>query len=132
MRAFGRIGFVAILAGAVFAQSSEAPPSFEAADVHVSLRSKNPSMRGGFYRGGRFELHSATMADLIRTAWGLDDNDKVAQSVDVFAMLIQHGTLMQTHAACAKAMRVTAANMVGPRIAYAVDGDRPTDALQTP
>src|ERR1700722_8088370 len=56
---------------------------FEVVDVHSSLKTKgirmpfiNSEMRGGYVRGGRYELHNATMADLIGVAWGLD-TDKV-------------------------------------------------------
>ncbi len=34
-------------------------------------------MRGGFYKGGRYEVRSATMVDLIRTAYAADSDDKV-------------------------------------------------------
>ncbi len=53
--------------------------NFEAADIHPSARTAgirlpgiNSEMRGGFTRDGRYELHSATMADLIGVAWGVD------------------------------------------------------------
>jgi uncharacterized protein (TIGR03435 family) len=55
---------------AAFAQTPS--PAFELADVHVSARSVNPTMRGGFIRGGRYELLTATMVDLIRTAWDVE------------------------------------------------------------
>ncbi len=42
------------------------------ADVHVSARTINPAMRGGLMSGGRYELRTATMVDLIRTAYGVD------------------------------------------------------------
>ena len=52
---------------------------FEVADIHPSARTTgirlpgiNSEMRGGFTRDGRYELHAATMADLIGVAWGLD------------------------------------------------------------
>ena len=66
---------VVFAAGLVFAQSS----GFEAADIHPSPASNdmnNQFMRGGLYRGGRYELRNATMVDMIRTAWGVDP-DKV-------------------------------------------------------
>ncbi len=62
----------ALLCGAAFGQSTEPPPAFEAADVHASAPSTNPFMRGGVLRGGRYELKSATMVDLIRTAYDVD------------------------------------------------------------
>jgi uncharacterized protein (TIGR03435 family) len=61
-----------ILAGAAFCQSS-----FDIADVHISARSewvKNQThlMQGGYLSGDRYELHRATMLDLIRTAYNLE------------------------------------------------------------
>ena len=55
---------------------TEAPPRFEAADVHVSAKSMNPFARTGPVRGGRYEVKTATMVDLIRIAYGFD-NDKI-------------------------------------------------------
>jgi len=64
----------------LFSQSltsgSASAPRFLMADVHTGNRTPNSVMSGGFYRGGRYELHNATMIDLIRTAYGVDP-DKV-------------------------------------------------------
>ena len=59
-----------------FSQSTEAPPRFEIADVHVSAKAVNAFVRIGPARGGRYELKNATMVDLIRIAYGFD-RDKV-------------------------------------------------------
>jgi uncharacterized protein (TIGR03435 family) len=67
---------VALLAGAVFCQSSETPLKFEVADVHESAHAKNAYMRGPSIRGGLYEIRRANMVDLIRTAYGVD-YDKV-------------------------------------------------------
>ena len=67
---------VALLSGAAFGQPAD---RFEAADVHVSPRSDNNFnlfMRGPQRRAGRYEIKTATMADLISTAYGVD-GDKV-------------------------------------------------------
>ena len=67
---------VALLAGAAFGQSTD---RFEAADVHVSPHSDNNFslfMRGPQTRAGRYEIRTATMVDLISTAYGVD-GDKV-------------------------------------------------------
>jgi uncharacterized protein (TIGR03435 family) len=76
-RAF--LGVLALLSSAAFGQSvtAAAPPAFDIADVHVSAKTTNPYMSGGVLRGGRFEIRRATMLDLIRTAYSLDDNSKV-------------------------------------------------------
>ena len=55
-----------------FSQSAEAPPKFEAADVHVSAKIQNPFVRTGPVRGGRYEIKYATMVDLVHLAYGVD------------------------------------------------------------
>jgi uncharacterized protein (TIGR03435 family) len=69
-----------LVAGAAFGQT-ESAVKFEAADIHPSPAAapgNNPNqfMRGGFYRGGRYEVRTATMVDLVRTAYNVDA-DKV-------------------------------------------------------
>jgi uncharacterized protein (TIGR03435 family) len=49
---------------------------FEAVDVHASAKSTNPFPRTTV-RGGRYELKTATMVDLIRTAYGFDSEKVV-------------------------------------------------------
>src|ERR1039458_2974886 len=73
MRTLACLGLVALLSGAAFSQSAETPPAFEVADVHVSIHGTNQFMRGGVLRGTRYELLTATMVDLIKTAYGIDD-----------------------------------------------------------
>src|SRR5206468_12770057 len=75
MRAFSFIALIIILSAAVFGQSAETPATFEIADIHASPRSTALVMRTST-RPGRYELHNATMLDLIRTAYGYDD-DKI-------------------------------------------------------
>jgi uncharacterized protein (TIGR03435 family) len=77
-RAFTFVGLAALLPVAVFGQSTGAQTAFEATDVHVSADTANPFpyMKGPFIRGGRYELRTATMVDLIATAYGVD-GDKV-------------------------------------------------------
>jgi uncharacterized protein (TIGR03435 family) len=59
-----------------FAQSVETPPKFEAADVHVSAKTTFQNVRTGPVRGGRYEIKTATMVDLIKIAYDFD-TDKV-------------------------------------------------------
>lgn len=75
MRPFSCVA-IALLSSAVFGQSADTTPTFEIGDVHVSPHILNPNMRGGVLRGDRFEMHQASMVDLIRTAYGIDA-DKV-------------------------------------------------------
>lgn len=68
--------FVAFLSLAAFGQPAD---RFEAADVHASPHSDNNFnlfMRGPQTRAGRYEIRTATMADLIGAAYGVDA-DKV-------------------------------------------------------
>jgi len=66
----------AVLAGTALSQSPEAPIAFEAADVHVSAKSRTPSMAAGGLRGTRYLVRQATMVDLISLAYDID-NDKI-------------------------------------------------------
>jgi uncharacterized protein (TIGR03435 family) len=68
---------LALLAGAGLCQKAAPRPVFEVAEVHVSPRSewvKSPQqpMQGGYLAGDRYELHRATMLDLIRIAYNVD------------------------------------------------------------
>jgi uncharacterized protein (TIGR03435 family) len=66
----------AALAGAALGQSSELPIAFEAADVHVSAKTRTPSMAAGGLRGTRYLVRQATVVDLISLAYDID-NDKI-------------------------------------------------------
>ena len=61
MRAILCVSLVALLPGAAFGQSAEPTPAFDIADVHVSAKSMNANMSGGFLRAGRYEIHKGTM-----------------------------------------------------------------------
>ncbi len=74
LRAFARMRFVVLMAGAAFGQSTPARPAFQIADVHVSAPSRNPNMQGGVLRSGRYEIRQATILDLIKIAYGVDPN----------------------------------------------------------
>ncbi len=58
--------------------TAQVRPQFEIADVHVSAlgTGANQAMRGGSMRAGMYQIQSATMVDLIKTAYGVDA-DKV-------------------------------------------------------
>ena len=76
MRVLSYITIAGLISGAAFAQSPDAPPKFEAADVHASQKAQNPFVRSGPARNGRYEIKTATMLDLIRIAYGFD-SDKI-------------------------------------------------------
>jgi uncharacterized protein (TIGR03435 family) len=72
------VAIVTLFCGGVLGQSARKIPVFEAADVHprppdpfMSARGDS-LMSGGLLPGGRYELHTASMADLIRTAYDLE------------------------------------------------------------
>lgn len=69
-----RLLFMALLSSVAFGQTPA--PAFESTEVHLSPPAKNPSLRGGALRGGRFEVRTATMVDLISRAYGME-SDKV-------------------------------------------------------
>jgi len=69
-----RFLLVALFSGLALGQTNS--PAFEFADVHVSAPSTNPQLRGGALRGGRYEVRTATMVDLISMAYSMG-SDKV-------------------------------------------------------
>jgi len=80
-QAWTRIGLAALFSGAAFGQtgitaSDTSPAAFVAADVHVSAKSRTPSMAAGGLRGTRYLVRQATMVDLINLAYDID-NDKI-------------------------------------------------------
>ena len=56
--------------------TAQVRPQFDIADVHVSAANPNPAatptMQGGVVRDGLYRIQTATMVDLIRTAYGID------------------------------------------------------------
>jgi uncharacterized protein (TIGR03435 family) len=70
-RALASIGLAALLFTAAWAQSTSSQ-TFEVADVHASPGVTNFFSRTVF-RGGRYEIHNASIVDLIRIAYGIDD-----------------------------------------------------------
>ena len=67
------IPLVAVIAVACFAQTQSPDPSFEFADVHPSaIKANNQFRNGPVMRGGRYELKTSTMVDLVSLAWRVD------------------------------------------------------------
>ncbi len=59
------------------AASAQPTPQFGPTDIHSSAHTVTQAyIRGPFLRSGRYEIRQATMVDLIRTAYGVDE-DKV-------------------------------------------------------
>lgn len=79
-RALLNAALAMLIASLAPAQSSDSALKFEAADIHPTPPyipgTNSQKLRGGLYRGGRYEILSATMVDLIRTAYNVDA-DKV-------------------------------------------------------
>lgn len=71
-RALTCLRILVLVSAAVFGQAAETPPAFDLADVHSSPHVTNPYMRGGVLRGGRFDVRTASMVDLISYAYGVD------------------------------------------------------------
>jgi len=78
-----RIGLAVLVSGSAFGQPAKAPAidasaaRFEIADVHVTPKTEvNTFMGVNPPRNGRYEFHSASMIDLIHTAYGTDP-DKI-------------------------------------------------------
>ena len=76
-RSFGVLCTLVLSAIPAFGQSAPASPTFEIADIRVSDRQIGVGVTGNAIRDGRYELHNATMVDLIRIAYGIDA-EKVA------------------------------------------------------
>jgi uncharacterized protein (TIGR03435 family) len=67
---------IALCPCAALGQASDSGPQFEIADVHVSAKTQLPFPRTSPVRGGRYEVKTATLLDLIRIAYGYD-TDKI-------------------------------------------------------
>ena len=77
MRAFPCAVLIALVGGMLPGQTDN-PPKFEIADVHVSAKKVNAFVRTALPRNGRYEVKNATMLDLIRIAYGFDQ-DKILE-----------------------------------------------------
>jgi uncharacterized protein (TIGR03435 family) len=76
-RVFAYMSFAALFSGTAFAQPTATAPAFEIADVHASTRGGNPRMTGGGLRADRYQIRNASMLDLIRIAYGIDDRTMI-------------------------------------------------------
>jgi uncharacterized protein (TIGR03435 family) len=72
MRALSFVTVIGLICGIAFAQSPDALPKFDIADVHASPKTQNPFARNTPARNGRYEIKTATMLDLIRIAYTFD------------------------------------------------------------
>lgn len=76
-RVLASAGLIVLLSASAAAQTAPAStpqtsPVFDVADVHSISSSSGTAMRGGFIPGGLYELHTASLLDLIRTAYGVE------------------------------------------------------------
>jgi uncharacterized protein (TIGR03435 family) len=74
MRGFAVMILISLVCGAALAQSTNAPPAFEAADVHTSPQRTFPDFDANFFGSDRYIVRQATMVDLIATAYGVDQS----------------------------------------------------------
>src|SRR5215475_625921 len=79
MKRVSAVTVLLALAGGAYAQSTGDGPKFDAAEVHLRVRtatgSQGPS--GGVLRGGRYDVRNATMVDLISMAYGINNPELV-------------------------------------------------------
>jgi len=68
----GALCLAALVAGGTLAGQSPATAKFDAADIYLRPRTTGaiPAMTAPMLRGGRYDFRSATLLDLIRTAYG--------------------------------------------------------------
>lgn len=74
-RAFTYVLGMSLFSSFAWGQAEANGPRFDIADVHSSPKIRNPATRNSA-RGGRYEIKQATMVDLIRLAYGFN-NDKI-------------------------------------------------------
>jgi len=105
IRAIASFCLAVLLSTAAFAQETEGAPKFLASDVHVSIKSRNAFMNGPFLRGTRYEIHFATMLDLVAEAYHMDSNDVFGgpswlemNQFDVIAKIPEHTKHEETRA----------------------------------
>ena len=73
VRALAGVTVALWLSTTAFGQSPD-KPAFESADVHtISVGRFGTNMSGGVLRGTRYDVRSATLVELIRLAYGIDD-----------------------------------------------------------
>ena len=70
------LGVVAICSPQVLGQVPAPRPAFDVASIQVSTR-QQPGMRGGLLRGTRYEIRNAHMVDLIRTAYNVQQAERI-------------------------------------------------------
>jgi uncharacterized protein (TIGR03435 family) len=61
-----------VFSGMALGQSTDSSPKFEVADIRVSPRMTQPIVQGPFFGAGRYEVHNATMLDLVHFAYDVD------------------------------------------------------------
>ncbi len=104
-RAFTSFCCAALLAVTAFAQEGEPAAKFLAADVHHSIKTRNSFLNGPFLRGTRYEMHFATLLDMIAEAYHMDNNDVFGgpswlemNQYDLIALVPEHTKHEETRA----------------------------------
>src|SRR5579871_549725 len=104
-RAFTSFCCAALLAVTAFAQEGEPAAKFLAADVHPSIKTRNSFLNGPFLRGTRYEMHFATLLDMIAEAYHMDNNDVFGgpswlemNQYDLIALVPEHTKHEETRA----------------------------------
>jgi uncharacterized protein (TIGR03435 family) len=71
------LGVAALCSIPIFGQAPAPRPTFDVASIQVSTR-QQPGMRGGLLRGNRYEIRNAHMVDLIRTAYNVQQAERIS------------------------------------------------------
>ena len=77
--ALSAVGVLLALSTTGYAQTAAGGPKFDAAEVHLRVRSASgsPGASGGVLRGGRYDLRNATMVDLIAMAYSINNPEMI-------------------------------------------------------
>jgi uncharacterized protein (TIGR03435 family) len=71
------LGVAALCSIPVLGQAPGPRPAFDVASIQASTR-QQPGMRGGLLRGNRYEIRNAHMVDLIRTAYNVQQPERIS------------------------------------------------------
>ena len=78
MRQFLALGVVALLSGAAHAQSTQNTPTFDVAEITLSLPDAQPNLR--LLPGGRIEAQGVTMKMFMQLAWDINMDEMLANA----------------------------------------------------
>ena len=74
-RAFARAVVAAVFCIGARAQTAAPGPRFELTEIHPTPHTATPYMTGGMLHGNRYQLHNASLVEMIALAYGLDTDN---------------------------------------------------------